>query len=285
MRTTIRRLAFAALATAAVAALVPVVPASAAPEQFATIRAAHFSPDTPGVDIYLTAFSGGTTRLWVPNAEYGGVSQYERVASGLYVVAMRPHGAPATDKPAISWNLDVRAGQVYTTAAIGSNKALKTIVLHDDLTAPAEGTARIRLIQAASRAPRANVAVTNGAKIASAQAFASTTGYTSVAAGTLSLQASAVSLPAMTAQAQLPVQAGTVNSLLLLDAPGGGITLRSVLDAAGAPVAPVGAVPAGGGGSLHARFVLPSWTWLWAIVCCSLLGGGLGVANARRGRT
>jgi hypothetical protein len=117
---------------------------------------------------------------------------------------MCPHGAPATDKPVSSWNLDVRAGQVYTTAAIGSNKALKTIVLHDDPTAPA--------------------------------------------------------------------------------APGGGITLRSVLDAAGAPVAPVGAVPAGGGGSLDARFVLPSGAWLWAIVCCSLLGGGLGVANARRGR-
>jgi hypothetical protein len=83
-------------------------------------------------------------------------------------------------------------------------------------------------------------------------------GYTSVAAGTLSLQAAAVNLPAMTAKARLPVQAGTVNSLLL--------------------VAP------GGGGSLHARFVLPSGAWLWAIVCCSLLGGGLGVANARRGR-
>ena len=52
----------------------------------------------------------------------------------------------------------------------------------------------------------------------------------------------------MTASARLAVEAGSINSVLLLDAPGSGITLKSVLDAAGASVMPVGAVPAGGGG-------------------------------------
>jgi hypothetical protein len=42
---------------------------------------------------------------------------------------------------------------------------------------------------------------------------------------------------------------GTVNTLLVLDRSGGGLTVRQVVDAGGPAVVPVGAVPAGGGGT------------------------------------
>jgi hypothetical protein len=248
MRHTFLKFVMTVMLTAAVLAVTAPAARAAAPAgQTALIRAAHFSPDTPGVDVYLTGFAGGQTRLWVPNAVYGGVSPYQRVPAGLYVVAMRPHGAPATSKAVISWNLNVQAGQVYTTAAVGTSSHLKSIVLHDDLTLPPAGKGRIRLVQAASRAPQADVAAVNGPTVATAAPFATTTGYTTVPAGTWSLQAHAVSMPTVLADARVSIAARSVTSVLLLDAPSGGITIRSVLDAAGSAVMPVGAVPAGGG--------------------------------------
>ena len=86
----------------------------------ALIRAAHFSPDTPGVDVYLNGFSGGQARLWVPDAMYGGVSPYERVTGWTVCGRNAPARAAASSTPVISWNLNVKAGQAYTTAAIGA---------------------------------------------------------------------------------------------------------------------------------------------------------------------
>ena len=248
------------ISTAIATALVTVVaggwlavatPASAS-DPDALIRAAHFSPDTPGVDVYLTGFAGGSSKLWVPNAVYGGVSAYQSVAAGLYVVSMRPHGAPASSPAVISWNLAVKSGQAYTTAAIGSSKALRSIVLHDDLSLPKPGSGRIRLVQAASRAAEAQVVALNGPTIAERAAFATTTGYTTVPAGTWSVRARSVVPPVVDTDGTVPVASGSVTSVLLLDAPSGGITIRYVLDAAGAAVVPVGAVPAGAGGSAPA---------------------------------
>jgi hypothetical protein len=271
--TLVRCLAVASItAGTSLSTLIAPAASDAVPAASATIRVAHFSPDTPGVDIYLTSFAGGTTRLWLPDATYGGVSPYGSVSPGLYVVSIRLHGTPASSKPAVSWNLDLRAGQVYTTAAVGVNKSLKTIVLHDDLTPPPAGKSRIRVVQGASRAPRADV-IGSGAAIANNLAFASSTSYSIIGAGSLSLRAQARGLPNVTAAAQLPLRGGTVNSVLVLDSPGGGITLKSVLDAAGSSVMPVGAVPAGGGGT--ARLLAQhAWPRGWPSV--GLIGAVLG---------
>jgi hypothetical protein len=261
-------------------------PAAAAPAQTAVVRAAHFSPDTPGVDIYLTAFAGGSSRLWVPNAEYGGVSPYERVAPGLYVVAMRAHGAAASSPPVVSWNLDVRAGRAYTAAAIGSNRALKTIVLNDELALPSRGTGRVRIVQAASRAPKVDVQAVNGPSIASNVPFASSTPYASVPAGTWSIRATALGGSGFSASERVSVKSESVTSVIILDAPGGGITVRTVLDAAGAARVPVGSVPAGGGGTaaLALRGVPSAAGSDWAAALVAVLSAGT-VLIARRVRT
>ncbi|MGX7679690.1 DUF4397 domain-containing protein [Jatrophihabitans sp. DSM 45814] len=223
--------------------------ALAEPTSSAIVRAAHFSPDTPGVDIYLTAFAGGKTTLWVPNATYGAVSTYERINPGLYVVSMRAHGAPVSSPPVVSWNLNAQAGQAYTAAAIGANASLKTLVLRDDLSTPPAGMGRVRLVQGASRAPRASVVAVGGPVVADNAAFATTTAYATVPAGSWSVRAQSSAAGGPATSASLDVASGTVTSLLLLDAPGGGITLRTVVDAVGAATTPAGSVPAGAGGT------------------------------------
>ncbi len=248
----------------------------------ALIRAAHFSPDTPGVDVYLTGFAGKTARLWVPDAVYGAVTPYSSVPAGLYVVSMRPHGAAATSKPVISWNLDLKAGQAYTTAAIGSSASLRSIVLHDDLSLPVPGTGKVRLIQAASRASRADVVAIGGPTVADQAAFATTTEYTSVKAGTWSLRANSVGGSVVSAAGNVTVASGAVSSVLLLDAPGGGITIRSVVDAAGAGVLPVGAVPAGGGGTAAGSH--GGTGVLWLVLLCPVLAGRAVLTARRLGR-
>ncbi len=268
----------------------PATAASSAPAPgTATIRSAHLSPDTPGVDVYLGAFSGGTTRLWAVDEAYGAVSKYVPIPSGLYTVSMRRHGAPATAPALLSWTLDAKPGYAYTAAAVGTGAARKGTVLDDNLTPPQAGKARVRLIQAASAAPQATVIAVHGPVVAQDTRFATATGYAQVAAGTWPLKAQSVSMPALTTSGSVSVPAGSVTSILLLDKRGGGLQLRTVLDSAAAMKAPKGPVPAGGGGTATS-YVSTSGPHKLADVLgfagigAALLGAGALIAGRRRGR-
>src|ERR1700722_118540 len=78
------------------AALVTVAaaPASAAPAApgLATIRAAHFAPDVPPVDVYAGP-SGAARTLLVSDLGYGDVSKYAQGPAGRYQVALLATGA------------------------------------------------------------------------------------------------------------------------------------------------------------------------------------------------
>lgn len=247
----------------------------------AILRGAHFSPDTPGVDVYLTAVAGGSVKLWLSGVGYGDVSPYQRFAPGVYAVSMRPHGAAASTPAALSWTLNARAGQAYTAAAVGMNKQLHGIVLRDELTPPGAGHGLVRVIQAASRAPHAAVSELNGAIVAKNVAFATSTPYATVPAGTLPVHANAVSTPSLAADASLDIASGSVSSIVLLDGRAGGLTIRSVVDAAGASIMPVGAVPAGGGGTAPRS----DDSWTPAALLGVLAAAGLGAIGLRRVRT
>ena len=222
-------------------------PATAAPTADAVIRAAHFSPTTPGVDVYLGAFTGQTSKQWLSGVAYGAVSPYQRLKPGLYTISMRLHDKARTTKPVLTWTLNAKAGEAYTVAGVGAGTALKGVVIHDDLSAPRKGTGRVRVIQAASRAPVARVVAKSGPVIARDAAFASTTNYATVPAGTWTVEASG-GQPKLHTSSAVNVAAGTVSSLLVLDAKTSGITVRTVLDSAATSSTPAGSVPAGGGG-------------------------------------
>ena len=226
-----------------------VVPAQAGTTGYAEVRAAHFSPTTPGVDVYLSSFSGGSSTQWLSGVRYGAVSPYRRLAAGLYTIAMRPHGAPMSSKAMLSWTLDAKSGGAYTVAGVGAGSSVRGVVITDDLRTPPNGTGRVRVIQASSRAPIVTVRAESGPVIASHARFATTTGYADVHAGTWKLQVqSDGSSPALTATGSVDVASGEVTSVLLLDGKSAGIIVRTLVDAAGPASTPKGPVAAGAGG-------------------------------------
>src|ERR1700722_7165513 len=98
-----RYLSGGAVALAVLFVAAPVGPAGAAPTSAeAFVRGAHFSPDTAAVDVYLSAFSGGTSTLWLSDVSYGDGSAYHAMTPGVYAVSMRPHGASSLTSPVLT---------------------------------------------------------------------------------------------------------------------------------------------------------------------------------------
>jgi hypothetical protein len=274
----------AAGALAATALAWTAAPAAASPAgNAAVILGAHLSPNTASVDVYLTAFAGGRTTFWLSDVGYGDVSGYRRITPGPYVVAMRPHGAPASTPAALSWRFTAEPGHAYTVAAVGMNAHLRGIVLADDLQPPPPGHARVRVIQAASRAPRADVTLHGGAALVTGLPFAAASGYVTVPAGTWRVDASASGGSPATS-GTVRIASGGVASLVLLDGKHGGLTLRILTDAAGARAEPSGPVPAGGGGTAPRPSADPSAALRFAGLAGIVLAfaGLLGLNRSRR---
>ena len=278
------RLAGAILAAGLTVAVAPELPASAAPVSTqAYVRGAHFSPDTGAVDVYLTAFSGGTSTLWLSSVSYGDVSNYSPIAAGVYAVSMRPHGAAASSAPVLTWTVDIAAGSAYTAAAIGMNSQLRGIVLQDSDTPPAVHTGLVRVIQASSQAGHVSVTAQNGPVVVSDIAYGSASDYTAVPAGPWNLVTSSSTQPSLSSQLSVTVGSETLSSVVVLDKAGGGIVVRDVLDSSGASAVPVGSVNAGGGGTAAAR---PNTDLEWSLGAFGLAGlfASIGVLRRRRFR-
>lgn len=210
------------------------------------VRVAHLSPDTANVDIYFTAYSGGTTELMSSGTGYGEVGPYQRVPEGVYTVALKSAGASAGTPSLMRFTVDVKKGEAYTVAAVGRGAQRKGAVLRDDLTPPKAGNARVRLIQASSAAPKVDLLANSGTVLAADAAFGTATGYAQVKAGTLPLTAAGGAQ--LTARRNVSVAAGSVTSIVVLDSPNG-LTLRSIQDAGGTSAMPAGGVDTGGGGT------------------------------------
>jgi len=219
---------------------------SSTSSQAAFLRTAHLSPDTPGVDIYVSAT--GKTPTVIRSETYGHFSSYVSVTPGSYSVAARLAGSPASSPVVVSWHLQLAAGDAYTAAAIGSGSERKATLLHDDLTPPASGKARVRLIQAASTASGADVTANGTVPIASNAAFATTSGYVQVPAGTWPLSARATGASPQSTIASVSLPAGSITTVVLLDEADAGLHLISTLDSAGAGVMPRTGINTGGGG-------------------------------------
>lgn len=210
------------------------------------VRLAHLSPDTPAVDVYLGA-SGSAEPQVFKAVGYGVLSPYLPLPIGPYSVAMRRAGAPATDPPVLTERVSVAAGKAYTVAGVGRYAGLGLKVLDDDLSAPPEGRAKVRVVQASVRAPVIDVSVAEGGSIASGVQFATTTAYHEVEPGRSTLRLSATGAKPTTVDVSLAD--GTVYSLLVLDAKRSGLTTELRVDARGGVVVPSGGVDTGAGGT------------------------------------
>ncbi|TQN41740.1 uncharacterized protein DUF4397 [Blastococcus colisei] len=212
------------------------------------LRLAHLSPDTPAVDVYVDSVADpgdGTALLTVPGVGYGTISDYQGVPAGVYTVSMREAGADPTAPPVLSTTVEIGTEDARTVAGVGRFADLGLEVLEDDLTLPPSGQARVRVISAAAGAPTLDASV-GGTGLATDLAFAEAGNYAAVPgdAGALQLtvDGEATDLP-------LDLAPGSVYSLFVLDRPEGGLTVRTVLDAAGSGTVPTGGVETGAGGT------------------------------------
>ncbi|MDQ1112145.1 hypothetical protein QE418_001593 [Microbacterium testaceum] len=230
------------VATAPAAMAAPAAPA--APSGWA--RVAHLSPDTKSVDVQMTALAGGAVVYELDDVSYGAVSDYIPLAEGTYVVSMVPSDATDDSEPVVQQSVDVSAGEPITVAAYGRNAELKTTVFDDDLSAPAEGQARVRVVQASTLEPRVDVDTAEGRSIAQAVTSGSATGYAAVPAGSWNLELSGAG---ETASSAVALPAGSVSTIFVLDDAAGALTARTVTDSATLADMPTGGIHTGGGGT------------------------------------
>jgi hypothetical protein len=174
---------------------------------------------------------------------YGDVTAYQALPAGTYTVDVRGAGAAPASRPVLTATVDVRPGTAQTVAGVGLFADLSLSVFDDDLSAPAAGTARVRVLAGASGAPSLDVGVPGSPPPASSLAFGAAGGYVDVPAGEVEVRLSPTGGEVTTVP--LPLAAGAVYSLLVLDRDGGGLTAVAVRDAAGPAATPVGGVEAG----------------------------------------
>jgi hypothetical protein len=249
-RRTVLRLGVAGLvglAGAASGLVLGAGPAAAAAPSY--VRLAHLSPDTPNVDVYLTSYTRPEWTLVLKGVGYGAVSPYQRVQPDRYAVSMRPAGAPASSPPVLSTNLNATSGKAVTVAGVGPYADLGLAIINDDLTLPAKGQVRVRVLQGSARAKTVAVNAVDGPAVTGGIAFAKTTPYAAVPAGKWTLQVSSKEEASLKATAAVTLSAGDVYSVVVLDAADGGLTLATHVDAVSAAVTPSGSVETGAGGT------------------------------------
>lgn len=236
-------------------------------------RVAHLSPDTKSVDVALTAVAGGQVLFDLEDVAYGDVSDYLRFPAGSYVVEMTPAGSVTDAAPAISELITVTAGEPITLAVTGLNADLTTKVINDDLTPPADGEARVRVLQASTVADSVDITTTSGMAIASDAKSGQVTGYATVDDGPWDLQLAAGSTES---NASIELESGSVNTLLVLDNAEGGLTIKAISDSGSVSETPVGgtntgAAPSAAAGSDTMGAFAAEWTAGGIIAAAALI--------------
>ena len=130
-------------------ALVGTTPAHAA-DGDGWVRVGHLSPDTKAVDVTLTSFSGGQVVMSSTTSRTARSARTSRCPAGTYSVAMTRRATPSPPTPSSAANITVTSGKPITAVAYGTERRPEDPVFEDDLTAPADGQAKIRLVQAAN---------------------------------------------------------------------------------------------------------------------------------------
>jgi hypothetical protein len=203
------------------------------------------------------------------------VSAYLPLPAGEYAISMRLTSDP-TGPIVVTTDVTVAAGKAYTVAGVGRHADLGLKVFHDDLSSPASGKAKVRIIQASIKDPQLNVSLTNGTKIASNVAFATTTSYHQVAAGNWTLVVAPTGA-GTSVRLHVDLKSNHVYSLLILDGKST-VTADLKLDAASG-TAPSGSVPTGAGGS--APPTMPTIA-VSALALAGVAFGGIAIVSRRR---
>lgn len=175
MRGLLGRLGLLTLLAGVMVAFAPAPGAAAEPG--AMVRIVHASPDAPAVDIFVDG------QLAAAGLSFAESTTYAMFPAGQHRLQVAPTGAGLAGQIVIDRTADLRAGGVYTVVAVNPLARIEPIVVSDDVTPPAAGTAHVRLIHAAVDAPTVDLAIAGGRILFTNAAFKSATPYVAVDAG------------------------------------------------------------------------------------------------------
>jgi hypothetical protein len=241
------------------------------------IRLAHLSPNTPPVDVYLYSFGNSHAMIVLHHVAYGTVSPYKKVKAGEYTVAMRGAGAAPSSQPVLSTSVQITAGDAFTVAGMGPAKGLRLQVLSDRLTTP-PGKSLVRVIQASLRYQKITVMV-NHRTLARQLNFAHVTNYVRTPPGSFEVHVAGMGGKGA---ANIALAAGTIHTLVVLDASGHGLQIANLEDAAGSSAMPAGGAATGLGGTAPASAPSPLlWVSLVAAGALAAIAGGYRMRRMR----
>lgn len=176
-------------------------------EDDACINVIHASPDAPAVDVYLDGAKA------LSGLAFGKASGWVAVPAGKHQVQVTAAGGDVA-KSVIDANVKLAKGAAYEVAATGLLAQIKPEINQVNLSAIADGKARIRVIHASPDAPAVDVAVTGGDVLIKNLAFPKASDYLEVPAGSYDLEVRAAGTSTVAlALPGVKLEAGTVYSV------------------------------------------------------------------------
>ncbi|WP_103352951.1 DUF4397 domain-containing protein [Amycolatopsis sp. CA-128772] len=248
---------------------VPAAAATAPGPDVGWIRVGHLAPKVPPVDIYFAPF-GQAEKVVIRKAGYGAVTPYSSLGPGKYTLSMRPADAAPATPPALSATIDVAGRTAYSLLvfANGPGDTLKGDLVTDDLTPPAAGHGRVRVVQGSAAIAPVTVAGPQGVTLAKDAAYGQTSSYVDVPEGRWPLQLAG---GAVKSAADVDVKAGSSTTLLVTEN-AGTLEANPLSDGASLPEPPKLGVETGGGGTAPAPPLWPVFAAAAGLLAALLLG-------------
>ncbi len=199
-----------------------------APVATAQVRVVHASPNAPNVDVLVDDAAPALT-----NVPFRAFSPFLDVPSGSRRLRVRATGTTTT---VIDANVDLTTGSAYTVLATGLLAGIQPLVLTDDLTLPAAGQVKVRVVHGAPAAAGVDVYVTApGASLATSTPvltnvpFRGASGYLTIPAGQYQIRVTPTGTTTVAIDATVTFTAGQIRTIVATDAVGGGAPLAPVV--------------------------------------------------------
>lgn len=198
------------------------------PSGTAQVRVVHGSPDAPAVDVLVDG------AVVLNNVSYRDASGYLGVPEGTRNIKVNAAG---TATSVINANAAVTANASYTIIATNLLASIEPLVLVDDLTDPAGGNIKLRLVHGAPNVGLVDIYITApGADITgltpnlSDVDFKQNSGYLEVPAGNYQVRITPANTKTVAIDTgALTLAAGQIRTGIAVEAPGGGAPLTALL--------------------------------------------------------
>ena len=224
--------------------------ASSAAVSTGWVSLANLAQTPSPVDVYLYSSGDSSPQFVQHDVAYGTILPYQQVNVGNYSVQMRTAGSSASSTPVWSVSLTVKAGGAYTVAPLRASASQGQLQVIDNNLSTPQGKSFVRVIQADINQKQVTFHCSCAAgapgNITTDAAPGNVSPQVPIPTGTWTMTATG---PSSNTSLPVTLTAGTVHTEIVIAAPGGGIEIINVLDAASAGQAPTGGASTGFGGT------------------------------------